>query len=63
VSAIEQELAILREGEIAQLKRQAEECEREGRDLLAELAAAVREQIERASQEHEALVKGASQRE
>jgi hypothetical protein len=33
------------------LKKQAEEREQEGRDLLAELATAVREQIERASQE------------
>ncbi len=57
VSAIEQELAALRQGEIAQLKRQAEEFEREGRDLLAELAAAVREQIERAGQDHDTLAK------
>src|SRR5208283_4777827 len=46
VSAIERELAALRQSEIALLKKQAEEKELEGRDLLAELAAAVREQIE-----------------
>src|ERR1039458_3765196 len=39
VSAIEQELAALRQSEIALLKKQAEERELEGRDLLAELAA------------------------
>ena len=48
MSAIEQELATLRQSEIALLKKQAEEREQEGRDLLAELATAVREQIRRA---------------
>ena len=57
VAAIEQELAALRESEIARLKKQAEEAEQEGRDLLSELAAAVREQIEFARKEHEALGK------
>jgi hypothetical protein len=57
VAAIEQELVTLRQSEIALLKKQAEEREQEGRDLLAELAAAVREQIERAKKEHETLAK------
>jgi uncharacterized coiled-coil DUF342 family protein len=55
VSAIEKELATLRQSEIALLKKDAEEREQEGRDLLAELAASVKEQIERAQKEYEAL--------
>ncbi|HXR16028.1 MAG TPA: hypothetical protein VN777_07415 [Terriglobales bacterium] len=57
VSAIEQELASLRQSEIALLKKQAEESEQAGRDLLAELATTVREQIERTKKEYEALAK------
>jgi hypothetical protein len=57
LSAIEQELAALRKSEIALLKKQAEERERAGGDLLAELAASVRQQIERAKKEYEALAK------
>jgi hypothetical protein len=57
VSAIEQELATLRQSEIALLKKQAEESEQAGRDLLAELATAVREQIERTKKEYEVLAK------
>ena len=57
VAAIEQELSALRQSEIALLKKQAEEREQEGRDLLAELATAVREEIERAKNEYEALAK------
>jgi hypothetical protein len=57
VFAIEQELASLRQSEIALLKRQAEESEQAGRDLLAELATTVREQIERTKKEYEALAK------
>jgi hypothetical protein len=37
------------------LKKQAEEREQEGGDLLAELATAVRAQIEQARTEYEAL--------
>jgi hypothetical protein len=55
VTAIEKELAALRQSEIALLKAQAEKQEQEGRDLLAELAASVREQIEWAKKEYEAL--------
>jgi len=57
VLAIEQELAALRQSEIALLKQQAEEREREGRDLLTELATAVKERIEHTKKEHEALAK------
>jgi chromosome segregation ATPase len=57
VAAIEQELATLRQSEIAKLKKQAEEREQAGGDLLAELAATVREQIERTKKEYEALAK------
>jgi hypothetical protein len=57
VSDIERELAALRKSEIALLKKRAEEKQREGRDLLAELAAAVREQIELAKKQYEALAK------
>lgn len=56
-AAIEKELATLRQSEIALLKKQAEEREQEGGDLLAELAAAVGEQIEQAKKEHETLAK------
>ncbi|MGD1096783.1 MAG: hypothetical protein ABSB35_32920 [Bryobacteraceae bacterium] len=63
ISAIEQESAALHQSEIALLKKQAEEREQEGRDLLAELAIAVREEIERAKGEYEALTKqGATRR-
>ena len=57
LSAIEQELASLRKSEIALLKKQAEEMQQKGRDLLAELAIAVREQIELAKKKHESLLK------
>ncbi len=57
VSAIERELAVLRQSEIALLKKLAEEREQKGGDLLAELATAVREQIERNKKEYEALEK------
>ncbi len=57
VSAIEQELAALRQSEIALLRKQVEERNRDGRDLLAELAISVREQIERVRKEYQALAK------
>ena len=57
VAAIEQELATLRQSEIAKLKKQAEERERAGGDLLVELAATVREQIERKKKQYEAFAK------
>jgi len=55
LSAIENELAALRKSEIALLKKQAEQSEQEDRDLLAELATAVRERIERAKREYGSL--------
>lgn len=57
LSAIEQELATLRNSEIALLKKQAEEMQQEGRALLAELAATVREQIDQAKKKYESLLK------
>jgi DnaJ-class molecular chaperone len=55
VSAIEQELAALRRSEIALLKKESEAREREGRDLLAELASAVGERIKLAKKKYESL--------
>ena len=57
VAVIEQELVVLRQSEIALLKKQAEEREQAGRDLLSELANAVREQIELRKKEYQALTK------
>jgi peptidoglycan hydrolase CwlO-like protein len=57
VAAIEQELATLLQSEIAKLKKQAEQREQAGGDLLAELAATVNEQIERTRKEYEALAR------
>jgi hypothetical protein len=55
IAAIERELAALRQSEIALLKKRAEETAREGRDLLVELANAVREKILTARKEYESL--------
>ena len=63
LSAIEQELASLHQSEIALLKKQAEESASAGRDLLTELAAGVRAQIERTMKEHEVLAKLGNPRE
>jgi len=57
VAAIDRELGDLRQSEIALLKKHAEERAREGRDLLAELATTVREQIELTKKEYEALAR------
>jgi hypothetical protein len=57
VAAIERELVALSQSEIALLKKQAEEREHAGGDLLAELAASVGEQIGRSKKEYEALSK------
>ena len=46
-SASEHKLAAMRQSENALPKKHAGESRQEGRDLLAELAAAVREQIQR----------------
>jgi hypothetical protein len=64
LSEIEQELATLHRSEIARLKKDADEKEQAGRDLLAELATAVRERIALAKNEYENLAKqGANERE
>jgi hypothetical protein len=55
IAAIEKELAALRQSDLALLKKQAEEREQEDRDLLADLATAVREEIERIKKEYETL--------
>ncbi len=55
IAAIEQELDRLRASEIAQLKHDTEVAQQEGRDLLAELAASVRERIAEAKTSHEIL--------
>jgi hypothetical protein len=57
VASIEQELATLRQSEIALLAQDEEEAKRKGRDLLAELASSVRERIRLAEQEYECLVR------
>jgi hypothetical protein len=57
VAAIEQDLATLRQSEIALLKKQVEDCEQVGRDLLAELAATVQEKVQRTKKDYEALAK------
>lgn len=57
LAAIEQELATLRQSEIAKLEKQAEDREQAGGDLLAELAATVRVRVERVKKEYEALAK------
>jgi hypothetical protein len=57
LSEIEEELATLRQSEVALLKAQAEERDQEGRDLLTELANAVKEQIALARKEYDDLAK------
>jgi predicted nucleic acid-binding Zn-ribbon protein len=57
VAAIERELVTLRQGEIAMLMKQAEEKQRDGGDLLAELEKSVRGQIDAARKEYEAIAK------
>jgi chromosome segregation ATPase len=56
LATIEQELASLRQSEIAQLVQDDEEARQAGRDLLAELATDLREQIHLAIEERDALV-------
>jgi hypothetical protein len=55
IAAIEQELSKLRASEIAQLKQDTETAEQDGRDILAELAADVRERIDGVKKKHKAL--------
>jgi hypothetical protein len=58
LTAIERELASLRESEIALLKKQTEAKVQEGRDMLADLAATVQEQIDLARKKYETLARG-----
>jgi hypothetical protein len=55
IAVIEQELAVLRASEIALLYQDMERARLERRDLLAEIAATVREKISRAKRENETL--------
>jgi hypothetical protein len=55
IAAIEQELIKLRASEIAQLKQEVETAEKEGRDLLAELAASVQARIADEKKKHDGL--------
>jgi hypothetical protein len=55
LAAIEQEMATLSQSEIALLKKQAEEAEQNGRNLLAELATSVREKIQSAKKQYESF--------
>jgi hypothetical protein len=57
IAIIEQELSILPTNEIAQLKVDADAAQREGRDLLAELAADLREKIADAQRRYEFIDK------
>jgi hypothetical protein len=56
LAAIEREITALCQSEIALLKKDAEEKQQQGRDLLAELAAEVQGRIEQAKKEYEILV-------
>ena len=55
IAAIERELAVLRSSEIAQLKQDADLAQQEGRDLLAEPAADIRERVADSRKKYEAL--------
>jgi hypothetical protein len=55
IAAIERELESLITSEIAQLKRDAEDAEQKGRDLLAELATSVQGRIKTAEGEYKIL--------
>ena len=55
IAAIEQQLASLRATEIAQLRQDVETAEKEGRDLLAELADSVRKRIAKMKKKHDGL--------
>jgi hypothetical protein len=61
LSAIEEELVLLLQSEIAKLKQDAEDVEKQGRDLLAELAVAIQERIQQATKEYETVARRLSQ--
>jgi predicted nucleic acid-binding Zn-ribbon protein len=56
LAAIEEELKKLHSSEIALLQRDVETASKEDRDLLAELAQKVQQQIARAKRDHETIV-------
>jgi predicted translin family RNA/ssDNA-binding protein len=62
IAAIERELVALRGSEIALLQQDVEHARHENRDLLAEIAATVREKIGGAKREHETMATGVKQR-
>ncbi len=62
IEAIEQDLATLRTSEIMKLLQDVETAQQQGRDLLAELAATVGEQVARARKEYDALAQEAKER-
>jgi hypothetical protein len=59
IAKIDQELTKLRASEMVQLKHKVEVAEREGRDMLAELAAVLSGQISQKRREHEVLAERA----
>ncbi len=62
IAAIEQELETLRATELAKLWTEVELVAPQGRDLLAELAASVGQQVARAKKEYGALTEEARER-
>jgi predicted nucleic acid-binding Zn-ribbon protein len=57
IAAIEREVETLLESEIAQLKRDAEEAQQKGRNLLAELAASIQGRVNVAKEEYRILLR------
>jgi hypothetical protein len=62
IAAIEQELAELRSSELAKLRTNVESVAQQGRDILAELAERIGQQVTRARKEYEALAEEARRR-
>jgi chromosome segregation ATPase len=62
IAAIEQELESLRASELAKLRADVESVAQQGRDLLAELAESVGQQVARARDEYDTLTKEAQRR-
>ena len=60
LAAIERELSALGRSEIALLRKQSEEATQAARDMLGELAKTLKEKIERAKQEYDALTQESS---
>lgn len=63
IALIEETMESLRTSELAQLQQECEEAQKEGRDLFAELAAAVQHNIDRAKTTQAALSKELENRE